>query len=49
MIQAEAERNPRTRERSVWDQGQALAREVVDDRQDAEAMAIGEAVGHKIQ
>ena len=31
------------RERGVGDQGQAFARAVIDDRQDAEAAAVGQA------
>src|SRR5581483_6336555 len=38
-----------SRQRCVRDQRQALAREIVDDRQDAEATAVGEAVGHEVE
>jgi len=41
--------DPCTGQRGVRDQRQALAREVVDDRQDAEAPPVGEAVGYKVQ
>ena len=39
----ELARDPQARQRGVGDQRQALAGEVVDDRQDAEAPAVGEA------
>lgn len=41
--------DPQTRERRVGNQGDVLAGAVVDDRQDAEAAAIGELIRHEVE
>jgi hypothetical protein len=46
---AELANDPRPRQRHVGDERQALAGEVVDDREDAEAAAVGEGVRQKAE
>src|SRR3954471_18521388 len=41
--------DPQTRQRGIGNQSQALPGEVVDDRQDAEATAVGQRIGQEVQ
>jgi hypothetical protein len=42
-------RHPQAGQRGVGDQGQALARAVVDHREDAEAAAVEELIGDEVE
>src|SRR3954453_10610362 len=45
----EVAHDPKTRQRGIGNQSQALPGEVVDDRQDAEAPAVGQRIGQEVQ